>query len=116
MLLVAATITLHPMGLAYPLAMAWQWWRNPKSETQKKQVWLGLAITSVIILVMQLGWIGITWFADPLIALGQALVSVNETDPNMGNWMAGVVLAGILIAVLVKTYRRLPNDFHTRPL
>ena len=110
MLLVAATITLHPMGLAYPLAMAWQWWRNPKSETQKKQVWLGLAITSVIILVMQLGWIGITWFADPLIALGQALVSVNETDPNMGNWMAGVVLAGILIAVLVKTYRRLPND------
>jgi len=110
MLLVAATITLHPMGLAYPLALSWQWWRNPKSETQKKQVWLGLGITVVIILVMQLGWIGINWFANPLTALGQALVSINEIDPAEGNWIAGAIMAVLLVTILAKCYRSLLED------
>jgi hypothetical protein len=108
MLLVFATVTLHPMGLAYPAALAWQWHRrsqeNPDYQTRKKQVWLGVSLTTVIVLIMQLGWIDIHWFANPLIALNQALLSVNELDPGSSGWILGAVLAVVLIVIIAKDY------------
>lgn len=111
MLLVAATVTLHPMGLAYPLALAWQWHRRSQENTEyqirKKQVWLGVSLATVIVLIMQLGWIDIHWFANPLIALNQALLSINELDPGRSGWILGAVLAAALIAVIAKDYKLL---------
>lgn len=110
LILVAATVTLHPMGLAYPLALAWRWQAEPKSQTQKKQVWLGLGITSVIVLVMQLGWIDIPWLANPLAALHQGLMSVNEMDPGSSGQWAGVLLGVILAVILLRDYRALTDN------
>jgi len=110
MLLVAATVTLHPMGLAYPLALAWQWQKNPKSQTQKKQIWLGLGLATVIVLVMQLGWINIPWMNNPLTSLNQAIFSVNELDPGSSGWLGGAILAAILIAIIIKDHKSLTDN------
>lgn len=110
MLLVAATVTLHPAGLAYPFALAWQWQRNPKSETQKKQVWLGLGIATVIVLIMQAGWVDIHWFANPLVSLNEVLFSVNEPNPSNGSWIAGGLLAALLVAIIAKDAKSLLNN------
>lgn len=110
MLLVAATVSFHPMGLAYPLGLAWQWQRNPKSELQKKQVWLGLGLTSVIVLVMRLGWIDVSWLSNPLITLNQALFSVNELNPGGGGWLGGVLMAVALITIIAKDYKSLIDN------
>lgn len=107
MLLVAVSVTLHPMGLAYPLALAWQWHKNPKSEKQKKQVWTGIGITVFVILAMQTGWINIAWGSNPLESLHTALMGYNLRDPHLDNIAAGVVLAALLLVLLYRDYKNL---------
>jgi hypothetical protein len=109
-LLVATTVTLHPMGLAYPLALAWHWHKNPKSEKQKRQVWIGIAITAGIILAMQTGWITIDWLANPLTSLSYAILDNPSADPIDIGTLPGLILALLLLAVLAKSTRTLLDD------
>lgn len=110
MLVIAITITLHPMGLAYPLALAWQWWRNPKSDMQQKQVWAGIGITSGIILAMQTGWIDIAWGANPLVSLHNAVMGYDLRELDENQWIAGAVLAVPLIYLLLRNRQKLLQD------
>lgn len=109
-LLVAITVTLHPMGLAYPLALALHWQRNPKSVAQKKPVWIGIAVAAGIMLVMRLGWIGLEAFANPLIALSRAVLGDASGDPAAISPLPGIVPALLLLLVLAYSLRRLLDD------
>lgn len=109
-LLVAITITLHPMGLAYPLALAWHWYKNPKSEKQKQQVWIGLAVATGIILAMQTGWMALAWGENPLTSLSYAILGNSTGNPIDINPLAGILPALLLLVVVVKQYRQLLAD------
>lgn len=109
-LLVAISVTLHPMGLAYPLALAWHWYRNPKSEQQKKQVWIGIAIASGIVLAMQTGWIALNWLENPLYSLSLALLGNTAGLIEEVSLVPGILAALLLITVLVKQARTLLDD------
>lgn len=111
LILAAITITLHPMGLAYPLALAWRWYRDPKSAAQQKQVWIGLGITTVIIIAMRIGWVALDWFANPLASLSQAVTSFVPLDPReQPGILPGLLLAALLLVLLAKDVRRLLDD------
>lgn len=110
MLLVAVAITLHPMGLAYPLALAWQWHRNPKSEKQKKQVWTGIGITVVIILAMQTGWIDIGWGTNPVASLHNAIMGYNLRDPHVDSMTAGIIFLIPLLYLIFRDYKKMLED------
>jgi hypothetical protein len=110
LLLVAITITLHPMGLAYPLALAWHWYKNPKSEKQKRQVWIGLVVASGIILAMLVGWIALAWGANPLTSLSYAILGNHSGNPADVSPLPGILPALLLIAVLIKQYRQLLSE------
>lgn len=109
-LLVAISVTLHPMGLAYPLALAWHWHKNPKSEQQKKQVWIGVAIASGIILAMQTGWIALAWLENPFASLSTALLGNTAGVIEEISLVPGIIAVILLIAVLVKQGRTLLDD------
>ncbi len=110
LLLIAISVTLHPMGLAYPLALAWHWHKNPKSQKQKQQVWTGLALASGIILAMQTGWIALTWMANPFESLSLALLGgITRFDSEI-SLVPGIIAALLLITVLVKQARSLLDD------
>lgn len=81
-LLVAIAVTLHPMGLAYPLALAWQWYRQPDSGSAKHRqtVFIGLAVTVGIMFAMQAGWVDLHWYADPVSALADISYRFNPSD------------------------------------
>lgn len=110
MLLVAIAVTLHPMGLAYPLALAWQWKQNPKSDKQKKQVWTGIGITVVVILAMQTGWIDIAWKSNPVVSLHKAIMGYNLRDPFVDNLAAGIIFLVPIIYLLFRDYKNMLND------
>jgi len=109
-LLVAISVTLHPMGLAYPLALAWQWHKNPKSKQQKNQVWTGLAISTGIILAMQTGWIALAWMENPISSLSTALLGNSAGFNDDVSLVPGIIAALLLITVLIKQARTLLND------
>ncbi|WP_455208312.1 hypothetical protein [Kaarinaea lacus] len=110
MLVIAVSVTLHPMGLAYPLALAWQWYKNPKSEIQKKQVWGGIGITSVVILAMQTGWIDIAWGSNPLISLHNAITGYNLREPYLDHWIGGAIAALLLAFLIYRHFKKLSQD------
>jgi hypothetical protein len=107
MLVIAISITLHPMGLAYPLALAWQWYKNPKSDKQKKQVWAGIGITSAVILAMQTGWIDIAWGSNPLTSLHNAIMGYNLREPYLEHWLGGAIAALILALLIYRDFKKL---------
>jgi hypothetical protein len=109
-LLVAITVTLHPMGLAYPLALAWHWHRNPKSAQQQKQVWIGIGIATVIVLVMRLGWIALPWGENPLSSLSYAVLGNRFGDPALISPWPGLLPAALLVLVVIWQWRALLND------
>lgn len=110
MLVVAIAITLHPMGLSYPLALAWQWHKNPKSDKQKKQVWTGIGITVVVILAMQTGWIDIAWGSNPLTSLHNAIMGYNLREPYLEHWIGGAVAGSFLLYLLLRDFKKLSDN------
>ena len=110
MLLVAISVTLHPMGLAYPLALAWQWKQNPKSDKQKKQVWTGIGITVIVILAMQTGWIDIAWSSNPVVSLNNAIMGYNLRDPFIDNLAAGIIFLVPILYLLIRDYKNMLAD------
>jgi len=111
-ILVATTIiSLHPIGLAYPLALAWNWYKNPKSSKQQKQVWIGLAISALIVVVMQTGWISIAWLSNPLVSLSTALFGHTPLDTAPPSWKAGLLPIVLLAYLLYKDVKHVNKDF-----
>jgi len=110
MLVIAIAVTLHPMGLAYPLALAWQWHNKSKSDKQKKQVWFGIAITVAVVLAMRTGWIDIAWGSNPLTSLHNALMGYNLHEPDLKNWIAGAILCVPILYLVYRDYIKLLQD------
>lgn len=108
-LLVAITITLHPIGLAYPIALAWRWHKNPKSDRQKKQVWIGIGISTGIILAMQTGWIALAWMENPIMSLSRMFQGTSESIIEISA-VPGITAVILLLVVLFKQGRALLDD------
>lgn len=113
-ILIAITVTLHPLGLAYPISLALHWYKDPKhSEStakQQKQVWLGIGIAVFIILAMQTGWIDLAWFSNPAKSLDDAIfgnmpIRADDEIP----WL-GYVLALLTFLILLRTYKTALSD------
>ena len=98
LLSVAVIASLHPAGLGYPLALAWNWYRQPSDPRLQKHLFIGLIIVTVLVLVLQAGWIGLDWWSNPLEALGVGLMGPFATE---GNRYLGVGAAGLLLVILV---------------
>jgi len=111
MLLVATTISLHPMGLAYPLAIAWHWYINPKSNKQQKQVWIGLVITAFFVTAMQTGWISIAWFSNPLNTIGIAFFGHTPLATALPSWKAGLLPILLIAFLLFRDIRHFSDNF-----
>ena len=48
--LVALSVSLGPSGLAYPLALLWEWYRNPLDSRQQKHYFSGILSVSLFVL------------------------------------------------------------------
>lgn len=98
----AMAVSMHPAGLAYPIALAMRWQQDPVSEQQKKYFFYGLAITSVLVIV-SLRWAQLDWLSSPFYSLSSALHGVEiNGDMSAARWFT----ASLLIAALGYVYLR----------
>ncbi len=107
LLLVVTLISIHPAGLAYPLALAWEWRKNPLNQTQARQMQIGIGIASVIALLLNylLSNPTFDWGLNPLATLGAAALGRIPGDPSPLNYTPGI-LPGLIIAAIVFAYRK----------
>jgi len=107
LLLVVTLVSIHPAGLAYPLALAWEWRNNPLDQRQTRQMQIGISIASIIAILLGylLGKPALDWGLNPLDTLGAAALGRIPGDPSPLNYTSGI-LPGLIIAAVVIGYRK----------
>lgn len=94
MVLAAISVSLHPAGLAHPLALALRWYKAPLSRQEQRQVFIGLAVAVVAVVLVRMGWPGLAWWNNPLPVLSGLLTTPGATVGDAAYWLGFV--AGVL--------------------
>jgi hypothetical protein len=105
--------SIHPLALAYPLALIIEWYRKPLNIRQQRHVFIGVAVAVVFTLLLRGGWSGITWLSNPLPALA-AVIWGNPASEALT--VTSGVLALLLAMLILLRARHLLADFHGRTL
>jgi hypothetical protein len=113
----ALSVSLHPAGLAYPLALLWSWHKEPLDHKQQKYFFIGVSFVVLATLLIRMGWHDLEWLQNPVnnlatIALGLSL----NNEMTITRWIAGTVILLVLATVILKQYRNLWSDFTGRTL
>jgi hypothetical protein len=111
------SVTLHPVGLAYPLALFWAWHKNPSDAKHKNYFLGGITFVVLFALLLTMGWHLTEWFTNPVRSLSSLLSgSLSIGDIGIFRWISGT---GILLVLLVVIWKRAGNlwaDFLGRSL
>jgi len=105
----AFAVSLHPMGLALPIALILLW--LPKKTTvneskKRRNILLGIGISTVLLLIMRWGWAGLEDAGNHLASLGTILTGspILQTTPPVGY---GLIIASLLaFTIAIYIYRR----------
>lgn len=116
MYLCLVSTTLHPAGLAYPLALLWTWYKNPVGK-QQKYFFGGVIFSVLFALLLTLGWHDVEWFTNPIRSLS-SLLSGSSASKDIGvfRWITGIGMSCILLLVVWKQAGNLWADFLGRIL
>jgi len=109
MLVIMIITSIHPLALAYPVALAIEWYRNPLDDRQQRHVFIGVACAVVITLLLRGGWDGIDWLVNPLPSLSGVIWG--DADSQSISISSGLVALTLAIVLLFK-FRQLMRDFN----
>jgi hypothetical protein len=121
LILVIAAVTLHPAGLACPFVLAAAWLFDAPAEPkdramipgrERTHVLAGLAVATLLGLLLASGWHGQAWLRNPLLALGI------DNFPNLADafgshslaWIIGATLAACVLACAWKIRLGIAGD------
>jgi len=117
LLLCLVSITLHPAGLAYPLALLWSWYKAPLNRKQQFYFFGGIAFAVLLALSLTLGWNHIEWLSNPMIGLSSAVLgSADSKGIGAIRWFTGIGMLFILLMVIWKQAGNLWADLLGRTL
>ena len=112
----AISVSLHPAGLAYPLALLWSWNRNPVDSRQQKQFYGGISLVVVFALVFGMGWRNLGWFQNPLGSLAAIALGSSFDSLTTVHLLTGSVTLAMIVGVALHQRRQLWSDFIGRVL
>ncbi len=113
LLLVALAVSIHPVGLAYPMALAYIWATRQceQSKERKKSIFIGVAIATVLIIAFRMGWQdGLAWFSNPLQTLADAFQNGYSQLVEPANQAIGAVVLIFIGLVIFYDRKFLLND------
>ncbi len=118
LLLVLTLVSIHPAGLAYPLALAWEWHKTPVNTTQRRQFHIGIALTVIFGLLFSylLGRPALEWLLNPFTTLGAAMLGRTPGSPEPLEWAAGIFPAVLVCAVIFFQRKQLMENLLLRML
>ena len=116
-LLCLVSVTLHPIGLAYPLALLWAWHTNPSDVKHRKYFFGGIIFVVLLALLLTSGWNHVEWFSNPIRSLS-SLLTEDSYAKKIGviGWIYGLAMLSILLLVIWKQGKILWTDILGRIL
>ncbi|MBL1292957.1 MAG: hypothetical protein COB61_003700 [Thiotrichales bacterium] len=102
MIVIAAIISMHPIGLGYALGVLWSWQRKPINNKLQKQILIGVGVSAIIIGLLQAGWIHIEWFNNPITTLGSAIFKIDDTNSGAA-WFAGALVLTLFAIAAIRS-------------
>lgn len=108
---IGVLVTLHPMALAYPVALAWRWLKHPDERKTSRHMFIGIAVATSLALVLTRGWNDIGWLSNPIKALGNATMGGVQLGTDDIRWVLGTFMAGLALSLLWLARRKLTTDF-----
>jgi len=116
-LLCLVSVTLHPAGLAYPLALLWTWHKNPTDGKHQKYFFAGVTFVVIFALLLTMGWSHTEWFTNPIRSLSSLFSGApRTTDTGVVRWISGLGMFVVLVFVILKQAGDLWEDFLGRSL
>lgn len=115
LLLILVAVSLHPAGLAYPLALVWEWRKNPLDARHQRHIYLGVGISVTFILLLRMGWHALDWLYNPVLGLAQGVLGMEPAGETLP-WVFGLACAALLLYLLWKERRALAADLMPRML
>ncbi len=120
-LLVMAALTLHPAGLACPIVLAAGWILNPPVEPQspamipgreRTHVLVGIAVGTLLGVLLATGWKWQLWFANPVTGLATAIFpnALDATSATAQAWTLGLVLSAAIFLTAWKMRGEFASD------
>jgi len=111
-LMSAFAVSLHPMGLAIPLALILLWLprkgdsSNASHLDKRRTLFIGLGISTALLLFVRWGWDGLEHSQSHLASLGAALTGspILQATPPTGYGLIVACLLSFVIAIYI--YRR----------
>lgn len=74
-LVCAFAVSLHPMGLALPLALIWRWSFEKEHRNKARKMIVGMILATALMLFLRWGWYGMdAAAANPLAILADAII------------------------------------------
>ena len=111
------SVTLHPMGLAYPLVLLWTWYKNPLDRERRNYLFAGIISALVVALVLTMGWRHVEWFANPIRATSSMLLGPSDGgDLGIDGWIFGVGMLCMLLWIAISQAAKLWADMLGRIL
>ena len=108
----ALGVSLHPIGLAYPLVLLWTWYRQPIDKKQQKYFFIGIVFVVIATLLIRLGWNSLDWFQNPIINLSTVtLGSIPSNEATSMRWIVGSLVLLTLVIVVFKQFHLIRRDF-----
>jgi len=115
LLVSAFSVSLHPIGLAYPLALLWTWYKDPLDKKQQKYFFIGVSFIALFTLLMLGGWNYVEWFQNPIKILAITILGSSlGSEISAVRWIVGGSMFVGLVIVVFKQYRNLWSDFTGR--
>lgn len=110
MIFVAVLITMHPVAVAYPLALLWYWQKNPLEHKNSRHMFVGLAIATSLAMTIRGGWDDIPWFTNPVESMARIMEGGVIWSIEDLAWAPAIIAAILLIVVLIADRRFLTKD------
>lgn len=112
-----ASITLHPVGLAYPLALLWSWYKNPLNLSHRNYFFVGIAFAILMALVLAPGWAHVEWLSNPIRSLSSTILGHADGEEfGALHWLVGIAMLTVLLLVILRQANQLWADFLGRIL
>jgi len=109
LMMAALALSMHPMGLAVPLALGIHWLRNSSDAGKTRRMLLSISFVTAFMLFIRWGWYGMDdAVSNPLSILGDSILG-SPLLHDAGTGFGMLIAACLLIVIGVQAYRRV-ND------